>query len=183
VSSIDASAFAGCASLASVSIPPCITQMSITFPDTYTKIKKVTFVGNWTTIYNYSFVGCTALTGVDIPSSVTSIGVNAFYGCSGLTNVDIPSSVTSIGNNAFKFCTDLTDVTILRYVTSIGANVFEGCAANLTIHTTQGSAAEIYAIQNNIAVDANYIDAQHCRHLRRRHFSTNSDSISFRCFQ
>ena len=33
-----------------------------------------------------------------------SIGNSAFYGCSGLTNIAIPDSVTSIGDNAFYGC-------------------------------------------------------------------------------
>ncbi|MDY4745265.1 MAG: leucine-rich repeat domain-containing protein, partial [Bacteroidaceae bacterium] len=48
--------------------------------------------------------GCSGLTSVTIPNSVTSIGIHAFYGCSGLTSVTIPNSVTSIGDFAFSYC-------------------------------------------------------------------------------
>ena len=44
-----------------------------------------------------AFRGCSGLTSVTIPDSVTSIGNWAFYGCSGLTSVTIGNSVTSIG--------------------------------------------------------------------------------------
>jgi len=46
-------------------------------------------------------MNCSGLTSVTIPSSVTSIGSNAFYGCSLLTSITIPNSVTSIGGSAF----------------------------------------------------------------------------------
>ena len=46
----------------------------------------------------------------DIPSSVTSIGANAFSYCSGLTSLTIPSSVTSIGDRAFSGCYALAEV-------------------------------------------------------------------------
>ena len=35
---------------------------------------------------------------------VVSIGGSAFYGCSSLTSINIPSSVTSIGGSAFSEC-------------------------------------------------------------------------------
>jgi len=61
-----------------------------------------------------------------IPSSVTSIGYNAFRDCSGLTSVSIPNSVTYIGTGAFSGCNGLTSVTIPSSVTNIGG-VFNGC--------------------------------------------------------
>ena len=52
------------------------------------------------------------LTSVTIPSSVISIGIEAFYYCTGLTSVTIGNSVTSIGDRAFRGCLGLTSVTL-----------------------------------------------------------------------
>lgn len=75
---------------------------------------------------------------VVIPSSVTSIGSNAFLYCDALPSVTIPDSVTSIGDNAFMECTRLTSVTIPASVTSIGLRVFTYCD-NLTSITVDGN--------------------------------------------
>ena len=73
------------------------------------------------------FSGCTSLTMVTIPDSVTSIGYEAFYNCTGLTSLTIPDSITSIGGFAFSDCTGLTSVTIPNSVTSIGGSAFSNC--------------------------------------------------------
>ena len=82
-----------------------------------------------------AFYGCSGLTSLTIPSSVTSIGEGAFYGCSGLTSLTIPSSVTSIDWSTFEGCSGLTSLTIPSSVTSIGRRAFYGCRglASLTI--------------------------------------------------
>ena len=46
---------------------------------------------------------------VTIPSSVTSIGGNAFKGCTGITKITIPKTVKTIGSNAFA-CNDKSEV-------------------------------------------------------------------------
>ena len=75
------------------------------------------------------FAGCTSLSSITIPNSVTSIGNNAFRGCSGLTSVSIGNSVTSIGYTAFYGCTSLTNVTIPTNVTSIDSYAFNNCTS------------------------------------------------------
>ena len=74
---------------------------------------------------NELFYGCK---NTAIPSTVTSIGPNAFYG-SGLESISIPSSVTSIGGGAFYNCANLTEITIPESITSIAGNVFTNCVA------------------------------------------------------
>ena len=64
-----------------------------------------------TSIGNYAFNGCSGLTSITIPNSVTSIGY-AFQSCSGLTSITIPNSVTSIGDEAFRSCSGLTSVSV-----------------------------------------------------------------------
>ena len=61
-----------------------------------------------------------------IPSSVTSIGDQAFYGRA-LVRVWIPDSVTNIGYQAFCWCSRLETVTIPASVTSIGSVAFVNC--------------------------------------------------------
>ena len=81
-----------------------------------------------TSIGSSAFYNCTGLTGIEIPSSVTSIGSSAFNGCSGLTSITIPNSVTIVENAAFSGCTGLTSVEIPNSVTSVGDDAFAGCS-------------------------------------------------------
>ncbi|WP_461257686.1 SUMF1/EgtB/PvdO family nonheme iron enzyme [Treponema sp. R80B11-R83G3] len=75
------------------------------------KLTGVTMPNSVTSIENYAFNECSGLTSITIPSSVTSIKIGAFWGCSGLTSITIPSNVNSIGNYAFYDCSGLTSVT------------------------------------------------------------------------
>ena len=86
-------------------------------------------------IGDYAFSGCSSLTSLTLPSSVTSIGGHAFSGCSGLTSLTLPSSVTSIGEFAFRYCSGLTSLTIPSGVTTIDYYAFADCSGltSLTI--------------------------------------------------
>jgi hypothetical protein len=92
-----------------------------------------------TSIEDYAFGLCLALTSVTIPTSVTSIGEEAFAGCSALKSFTILGSVTSIGRSAFYDCTALTSIFIPSSVSTMGSMVFGGCSA-LTISC--GAAAQ-----------------------------------------
>ena len=91
-----------------------------------TNLSQVTIPNSVTSIEESVFEGCTALSQITIPNSVTSIGFRAFAG-SGLSQVTIPENVTGIAEYAFYGCTMLSHVTLGNNVTSIGESVFEGC--------------------------------------------------------
>jgi hypothetical protein len=74
---------------------------------------------------------CPTLTGITIPTSVTSIGDSAFSACTSLSSITIPDNVISIGNRVFSSCTSLASITIGNGVTNIGINIFSYCD-NLT---------------------------------------------------
>ena len=84
-------------------------------------------------IGNYAFEDCTALTSMTIPDGVTSIEGSAFLNCNSLTNITIPDSVTSIGGGAFQNCSSLPSITIPNGVTSIGGGAFQRCSSLTSI--------------------------------------------------
>ena len=130
--SIGSSAFLGCTSLTSVTIPDSVTIIGVDAFYNCTNLTSVTIPNSVTSIGEYAFCNCSSLTSVTIPDSVTSIGASAFYNCTSLTSVTIPDSVTSIGLSAFYDCTSLTSVTFENpygwwcgklYTSTSGANI------------------------------------------------------------
>ena len=98
----------------------------VTIPETVTYNDNIYSVNS---IGSFAFAGCSALTSVEIPNSVTCFRSLAFEGCSGLTSIVIPNSVTDIFNQVFSGCSGLTSVVIPNSVTSIGDAVFSGCSS------------------------------------------------------
>ena len=117
---------------------------------------RVILLSNITAIDGWAFQDCTNLTSIEIPNSVTNMGLQVFMGCSNLINVvlpegitgitinefhscrsltsiNIPSSITRINNTAFAGCSSLRSVTIPENVTSIGISAFRGCTSLTTV--------------------------------------------------
>lgn len=104
-----------------------------------------------TAIGNGAFAGNRLITAY-LPTSVTTIGDNAFDGCVNLTSVTqrgssdeavFPASVTSIGNYAFEGCGKLNvKFGDAKALTTIGDNAFYGCTSLQQVVFEQGSALD-----------------------------------------
>jgi uncharacterized repeat protein (TIGR02543 family) len=140
VTTLGPNAFENCNNLISVSIPLSVTSIdslafwnnnslrSINVEDAnqnYSSLVGVLFNKQRTTIIIYPKGKIE--TSYIIPSSVTSIGANAFANCVNLTSVVISSNVTSIGEVAFYNCTSLSSIIIPISVISTGSYLFEYC--------------------------------------------------------
>ena len=80
-----------------------------------------------------------------IPNSVTSIGNYAFFLCSALTSVTIPNSVTSIGNDAFRACSSLTSVTMQSNTPpEVGTNIFTRISSNAILYISDTADRQAY---------------------------------------
>jgi hypothetical protein len=103
-----------------------------------------------TTIGDYAFEGCIALTSVSLPAA-TSIGNFAFLGCTALVSVSLPAA-TSVGGDAFAACTALTSVS-LPAATSIGDEAFDLCTAltSVSLGTTAPTLGRSMLFRSNTA--------------------------------
>jgi hypothetical protein len=102
-------------------------------------------------------MGCTSLTSIIIPDSVTTIGSYAFWGCTSLTSITIPGSVTSIGSAAFRDCTNLTEINVhtdnLYYMSLEG--VLFNKASSILIQYPAGKQGH-YAIPDSVTSIGDY---------------------------
>lgn len=75
------------------------------------KIKKVVIKKGVTTISEKAFEGCTKLTFIKIPNTVTKMGLRCFYN-TGLKEIVVPKSVNHIGAQCLGSCEKLQKITL-----------------------------------------------------------------------
>ena len=139
VETIEAAAFMGCSSLATV---------------TFEKGSQLKTIGGgyYSSSYSYyygAFLDCTALTSIEIPASVETIEATAFKGCSSLATVTFEkgSQLKTIGGGyyyhyyygVFSDCTALKSIEIPASVETIEATAFKGCSSLATVTFEKGS--------------------------------------------
>ena len=120
-------------------------------------------------IGDYAFKNCTGVTGVSLPSSISSIGTDGFAG-SGLVNANFPNSLTEVGASAFMDCKSLKNVTFGTGLTEISPFMFIRCTA-----------LEYIAIPNSIT-RIRYDAFQDCSSLKTVSIGTGITAIEHHAF-
>lgn len=135
--SIGNGAFSPCASLITATIPGSVTALGGFVYNQCTALASVTVLSGVTRIETYDFYNCTNLASVSLPTTLTSIGDEAFAG-SGLTNLSIPANVTNLGVLTFTSCNRLRNVALPGNIGSIDMGDFWGCSKLLAIDVPEG---------------------------------------------
>ncbi len=90
-----------------------------------TDIGSIVLPDSITTIEEYAFADCRALTDIHMPKSLNSIGDFAFQDCSKLPEMDLAdTALTEIGKNAFDGCVSLAAIEIPSTLTTVGQEAF-----------------------------------------------------------
>ena len=146
VTAIGESAFQGCSSLQSITLPASVTEIEISaFKGT--GLTSITLPEDLTTIGGAAFMMCSGLQSITIPAGVTEIGVSTFFQCSSLASITLPEGLTTIGTWAFVM-SGLISISIPASVTTIEEGAFANCAS-LAAVTLEGNSC-----QEGIADDA-----------------------------
>ena len=77
---------------------------------------------------DYAFCQLSKLYSVELPQTITSIGMDAFRACQNLQEVIIPEGVTIIQCSAFNSCSSLKKVAFPASLTRIESYAFSNCA-------------------------------------------------------
>jgi hypothetical protein len=80
-----------------------------------------------------AFMGCTNLTEITLPSTLTFLGRDAFSGCSSLEEIVLPVTLAALGDGAFMDCSSLRAVRLPAGLTALGNHTFSGCCSLIEI--------------------------------------------------
>ena len=140
VTEVGDGAFDRCYALKSVVLPSgikklsdrafryCIDMVSIQLPEGLEQIGTTVFESEMG-----AFHGCSKLSEINLPCTLTLIGRGTFSYCSSLTSLIVPNSVTTIGSNAFDYCSGLSNVVLSENIATIALETFRGCSSLTSI--------------------------------------------------
>lgn len=147
ITGVAKNAFKG-TSISSIDLGKC-TYLGEGVFENCTLLSKVVFPTGltMTCIPDNCFKGCSNLSMITLPSTVTNIGRAAFEDCSKLTSIGNIINLVNIGAFAFRNCTNLNSFTGNKKLSLIGQGAFAGCN-NCDINVVGGN--ENFCSEGNI---------------------------------
>jgi len=84
-----------------------------------------------------AFMYCTSLKSINLPVTQKTLPVSFFEGCTSLESIELPATLTTISQDAFYGCTSLKNVTLHEGITTINQRAFYNCKlTEITIPST-----------------------------------------------
>ena len=148
VLSIGKEAFRECKNLTIINLPNSITHVDKYAFYACESVSYLKLSSSLTHINNASFTG-SAITNVEIPEGITTIGLDAFGNCLKLKDVKLPSTLKEIDRGVFWNCISLKQITIPASVTTIGEFSFYHCNALTDIYNLAKVPQSIPPIHHN----------------------------------
>ena len=133
--------------IANYVIPETVTTLTAGVFEGITYLPDTIVIGkNVTTIGVNAFKDVANLTTVQFESGRTAsltIGDGAFEGCTNLSTIELPETLTAIGANAFRNCSSIQSLVLPSTLTKMGnetsTSVFDGCTSLATISVANGN--------------------------------------------
>ena len=116
--------FSGATALESLTVDPENTSVNIQDDVLYSadgktliycvpqKSGQVTVKEGTEAVGESAFKGCTKITGIILPESMSTLGENSFADCTGLTRLELPESIENLNAGMFRSCTSLQEIAI-----------------------------------------------------------------------
>ena len=127
--------FYNCRRLQNVTLPSTLKTIGYDAFEYCTSFTRMELPDGLTDIGHSLFEDCYNLASVKLPATMTAIPEHMFW-ASGIKSIDIPSTVKSIGENAFRNCDALTSIVIPDGVETLGNYVL--CDCNNLLSATIG---------------------------------------------
>ena len=153
LTSVGQMAFQGCKKLQNLELPDSLTTIGYGAFQNCTALSSVKYPAGLQT-GSTLFSGCTALKHIEVPEGVTVLPADVFSGSS-LETVKLPSTLETIGSQAFYYCVNLTSIELPDSVKTIGYRAFEECGNLETVKLS----AQLVSIDRNAFGDCRKLES------------------------
>lgn len=121
--------FKGCSSLESVIFENvALKKISVDMFSGCSALSSIALPDSVTEIEKYAFFE-TGLRNIQLPEKLTLIGAYAFCNCKNLEQVQLPSQLKELGNGAFSSCENLAQIQLPSQLNKLGIDAFRDCTS------------------------------------------------------